>query len=169
LHPSYARPVLFFCVIKFAPMFDSISPPMQRGLEQRQFDLQHAPPGPKIHQLPEPTHAGAANSNRKSTGVPILGVDLFNFHALSRPRLDEPMQPQFSFLCALDPPPKGPTALTTKLGDFKPGSLFSALARSPSYHGGPPPECLARRTLHHSTSPTCSSLLVLRPLFVPYR
>jgi hypothetical protein len=28
----------FFCAIQFA-----------RGLEQRQFNLQHAPPGPKIH------------------------------------------------------------------------------------------------------------------------
>ena len=56
-------------------------------------------------------------------------------------RLDDPMQPQFS----MDPSGQAPPAFATRLGDFK--HSFSALARSPSYHAGPPPECLVRRTL----------------------
>lgn len=136
--------------------------PMQRGLEQRQFNLQHAPPRP---QDPPATRASPRWSSQFQPDVD-RGFCFGGRHVqLSRgvvPSSTIPCSRNLA-LCALDPPPKGPTALATRLGGFKTGSLFSTLARSPIYHGGPPPECLVRQ----STSPTCSSLLVLRPSFVP--
>jgi hypothetical protein len=55
------------------PMFDSIFAPMQCGLEQRKFNLQHAP-WPRDPPATQ-TRAGATNSNRTSTGALLWGTN----------------------------------------------------------------------------------------------